>query len=65
MTFRLLPLVLKNLARSKTRLVATVGGCAVAAFVVAFFLAAQYSLASLLRQEEGRVNLVVTQKDRY
>ena len=65
MSIRLLPFLMKNLLRSKTRLVATVGGCAVAAFVVAFFLTAQFSLASLLLQEEGRVNLVVTQKDRY
>ncbi len=65
MSIRLLPLLLKNLLRSKTRLLATVGGCAVAAFVVAFFLTAQFSLASLLLQEEGRVNLVVAQKDRY
>ena len=65
MPTRLLPLLLRNLFRAKTRLLATAGGCAVAAFVVAFFLTAQYSLARLLAHEEGRVTLVVSQKDRF
>ena len=46
MMFRDLPLVLKNLLRSKTRLIATVGGCAVAAFVVCFFLSSEHSLSA-------------------
>jgi len=65
MPTRLLPLLLRNLVRSRTRLLATAGGCAVAAFVSAFFLTAQVSLSRLLAHEDGRTTLVVTQKDRF
>ncbi|MHC4200723.1 MAG: hypothetical protein ACYSU0_12085 [Planctomycetota bacterium] len=60
-----LALVLRNLARSRTRLIATVGGCAVAAFVVCFFLAADNSLSRVLSAASESSNLVVRQKDRY
>ena len=60
-----LALVLRNLARSRTRLIATVGGCAVAASVVCFFLAAENSLSRVLSAASESSNLVVRQKDRY
>ena len=63
--FNNLPLVLKNLARSKTRLTATVGGCTVAAFVVCFFLSSEHSLTRVVRSASDRANLIVRGKDRY
>jgi hypothetical protein len=58
-------LVARNLLRSKTRLVATTGGCAVAAFVVCFFLSAEHSLSRVLETAAGSANLIVRAKDRY
>jgi hypothetical protein len=63
--FRDLPLVLKNLLRSKTRLIATVGGCAVAAFVVCFFLSSEHSLSRVVVSASNNANLIVRGKDRY
>ena len=60
-----LPLVLKNLLRSKTRLIATVGGCAVAAFVVCFFLSSEHSLSRVVVSASANANLIVRGKDRY
>ena len=62
---RLLPLIAKNLRRSRTRLAATLGGCLVASFIVCFFLAADHSLRTMLRQAAGTSNLIVKQKDRF
>ena len=62
---RLLPFMLKNLFRSKTRLISTVGGCAVAAFIVCFFMTVDHSLSTMLSLAEGSNNLIVTQKDHY
>ena len=63
---KFLRLVLRSLFRSRTRLLATVGGCTIAAIIVCFFLAAGSSIERLTAQAEddGSV-LVVTQKDRY
>jgi hypothetical protein len=61
----LLPLVLKGLLRSKTRLAATTGCCLIAAAIVAFFLTAEHSLNAMLRSAGDSANLVMTQKDRY
>ena len=65
MPFRLLRLVFKNLIRSRTRLVATVGGCLVGAFIVAFFLAAEGSLRRMLDVAGSDRILIVSQLDRY
>jgi len=65
MLLKLTTLVVKNMLRSKTRLMATAGGCAVATFVVCFFLAANHSLSSMLDKAGASNNLVVRQKDRY
>ena len=62
---RLLPMVMRNLVRSKTRLIATAGGCAVAAFVVCFFLTAESSLSRVVSAASDDANLIVRQKDRY
>lgn len=65
MLFKLIALIVKNMLRSKTRLLATAGGCAVATFVVCFFLAANHSLSTIVKQAGTSNNLVVRQKDRY
>ena len=61
----MLPLILRNLRRSKIRLIATLGGCTVAAVIVCFFLAADTSMKNMLSRAEAGNNLVVTQQDRY
>ncbi len=65
MAMKLIPFVIKNLLRSKTRLLATAGGCAVAAFIICFFLATGGSLNSMLARAGTSQNLIITQKDRY
>ena len=65
MLSKLFALIVKNMLRSKTRLLATAGGCAVATFIVCFFLAANYSLTAVLKQAGSSNILVVRQKDRY
>ncbi|MFC1479346.1 hypothetical protein ACFL6F_02010 [Planctomycetota bacterium] len=65
MSSKFIPLLIKNLMRSRTRLIVTVGACAFAAFIVCFFLAADYSLTSMLHIAGDSDNLIVTQKDRY
>lgn len=65
MPVNVLPLVLKNLLRSKTRLVATVGCCLIAAAIVEFFVAAEHSLSGMMQAAGGNSVLVMTQKDRY
>ena len=62
---RFLPLILRNLYRSKTRLIATTGCCTIAAAILAFFLAAEHSFSGLLASTANSSNLVLTQKDRY
>ncbi len=61
----LLPIILRNTVRSKTRLVATVGCCLIAASIVGFFGAASSSLSGMLTSAGQSANLVMTQKDRY
>ena len=65
MSGKIAPLVYKNLFRSKTRLLATVGGCAIGAFIVCFFLAADSSLERMKRQTQSAANLIMTQQDRF
>lgn len=62
---KFLVLVTRNVLRSRTRLVATMLGCAIAAFVVAFFSAADRSLEQVTRLAKKNANLIVTQKDRF
>jgi len=62
---KFLRLVWRNATRSRTRLAATVGGCAVGAFIVCFFLAADGSLSRMLDSAGADQNLIVTQKDRF
>jgi len=62
---KFLRLVLRGLSRSRTRLAATVGGAAVGAFMVCFFLAADGSLTRMLDSAGADQNLIVTQKDRF
>ena len=65
MPTKLLPLMLKNLYRSKTRLLTTTGCCTIAAAILSFFLAAQHSFSRMMCSAADRSNLVLTQKDRY
>ncbi|MGB2823272.1 MAG: hypothetical protein WBF17_19985 [Phycisphaerae bacterium] len=62
---KLLPLVLKNVLRSKTRLLATVGCCMISAAIICFFVTADSSLAKITEDAASSQNLVLTQKDRY
>ncbi|MBM4143362.1 MAG: hypothetical protein FJ225_07210 [Lentisphaerae bacterium] len=62
---RLLIAILRNLARSRTRLMITVLGCTAAAFVTCFFLAAQMSLARMTQAAGEDANVIVRQTDRY
>ena len=62
---KFLRLVWRSLTRSHTRLLATVGGCAVGAFVICFFLTAQGSLNRILDSAAADQNLMVSQKDRF
>lgn len=65
MILRLLPLIIKNLLRSRVRFFATSFGCAIAAFIVAFFLAADFSVGRILRQAESANQIIVSQLDKY
>ena len=65
MLFRLLTLVFRNLFRAKTRTFITVFGCMTGAFIIAFFMTAQYSLGAILVDVEDDANVIVKQKDRY
>ncbi len=65
MSPRFLKLMLRNLVRSRTRLIATTLGCTIAAFIIVFFLASQNSIARMLTAAKENSNLVVTQKDRW
>jgi len=51
--------------RSRTRLAVTTFGCAVAAFVTCFFLAAENSLSRMTDAAKQDANIIVRQKDRY
>jgi hypothetical protein len=58
-------LVLKNLVRSKTRFTVTVAGCAIAAFVVCLFLAAENSIGTVFSQAEYSNHLLIFEKDKH
>ena len=65
MLSRLSPLILRNLYRSRTRLIATTGCCMIAGAILAFFVAADHSFTGFLKSTTDSSNLVMTQKDRY
>jgi hypothetical protein len=65
MPIKLLRLVFRNIARSRTRLAATLGGCLVGAFIVSFFLTAEGSLGRMLDAVGSDQNLIVKQKDKF
>ncbi len=65
MAAKLLPLVIKNMFRSKTRLIATIGCCLIAATIICFLLTAQNSLVRITQSAGDHQNLVMMQKDRY
>ncbi len=65
MPARLLEIIVRNLFRSRTRLVITVFGCALGAFVTCFFLSAEKSLDRMTNAASKDANIVVRQKDRY
>jgi hypothetical protein len=65
MLTKLAAFIVRNLFRSKTRLVVTTLGCTVAAFVTCFFVAAEKSLDSLTDSANQDANVIVRQKDRY
>ena len=62
---KMLRLVWRNMARSRTRLAATLGGCLVGSFIVSFFVMAGGSLGRMLDAAGGDQNLIVMQKDRF
>ena len=62
---KLLTLIFRNVFRSKTRLVITVLGCAVAGFVTCFLLSAEESLTRMTDSAGKDANIIVRQKDRY
>ncbi|MFC1498918.1 hypothetical protein ACFLS1_10695 [Verrucomicrobiota bacterium] len=51
--------------RSKTRLVASTLGCAIAGFIICFFLSAEHSLDRIVKSAGDDSNLVMRQKDRF
>ncbi len=65
MSGHLLRMIVRNLTRSRTRTAIAAVGCALAAFVAGFFLAAEGSLARLTQAADADANLVIRQKDRY
>ncbi len=65
MTAKLLPLIIKNMFRSKTRLMATIGCCLISSLIICFLLTAQNSLARVTQNVGDNQNLVMMQKDRY
>jgi hypothetical protein len=58
-------LIIRNLLRSKVRLLIGLSGCALAGFVICFFLAAEGSLVRMTATVSQDANLIVRQKDRY
>ncbi len=65
MPSKLILVILRNLFRSKTRLIITTVGCALAAFVTCFFLSAEDSLSRITETAGRDANIIVRQKDRY
>lgn len=63
--FRLIPLIFKNLARSGVRFFATTFGCVIAAFIVSFFFATDFSVGRVMRQAESSNLIIVSQLDKH
>jgi len=62
---KLIMMIVRNMMRSRTRMIISVAGCALAAFVTCFFLAAEDSLVRLTDAAGQDANIVVRQRDRY
>ena len=58
-------LIVRSMMRSKTRMIIGLAGCAIAGFVVCFFLAAEGSLVRMTDAVSKDANIIVRQKDRY
>jgi putative ABC transport system permease protein len=65
MKTRLIPLILKNIARHRVRMVVTTGCCLIAGLIVSFALMAEKSLGDAVNNTGEGQNLIMTQKDRY
>ncbi len=65
MPTKLLPLVLRNLFRSKTRFLATTGCCVIAAVIISFFLTAQHSFTQITEASRSNETLVMSVRDSY
>lgn len=65
MTSKLIMVIFRNLLRSKTRLIITILGCGLAAFVTCFFLSAEDSLTRMTAAAGKDANIIVRQKDRH
>jgi len=46
-------------------MIITVSGCAIASFIICFFLAADMSMGSMLSESKDSPNLIMTQKDKF
>lgn len=62
---KLIMMIVRNMMRSRTRMLISILGCTLAAFVMCFFLAAENSLIQLTDTASQDANLVIRQKDRY
>lgn len=62
---KFLTLVIKNILRSKARAFITVFGSIMGAFIISFFVTAEYSLDRLVAKVGGESNLIITQRGRY
>lgn len=62
---KLLAIIVRNIFRSRTRLAITTIGCALAAFITCFFIAAEKSLSNMTEAAGNDANIIVRQKDRY
>lgn len=58
-------LIIKNIMRSKIRAFITVFGSIMGAFIISFFITAEYSLDRLVYKVGGESNLIITQRGRY
>ena len=65
MITKLNKIILRNLFRSRMRLIITTVGCGVAAFVTCFFLSAEDSLTRMTDAASDDANIIVRQKDRH
>ena len=65
MPSKMFSMIVRNMFRSRTRLVITIMGCAIAGFVICFFLSAERSLNRVTTIAGNDANLIMRQKDRF